>query len=139
MKIQDIGAVKATEKKKKINSTANSGAFADALASASDDINQVAATTPPPQIMPMNAIIATQMPRDDLLQRQALVRYGNDMLDELQMLQKYLLLGAVTPQNVQKLATLVRQQKDPSSDPKLEQILDEIELRVEVELAKLGQ
>jgi len=37
------------------------------------------------------------------------------------------------------LLSAVKAQRDQTDDPRLEQILDEIELRAAVELAKLGQ
>jgi hypothetical protein len=60
------------------------------------------------------------------------------MLDMLQTLQSGLLIGGIPIVHLNRLRALVTQNRTTNSDPKLKQILDDIELRVEVELAKLS-
>jgi hypothetical protein len=63
---------------------------------------------------------------------------GEDILDRLDELRHGLLTGTLTMSQVQSLAGLVRAQRTTVADPHLRQILDEIELRAEVELAKFA-
>jgi len=50
-----------------------------------------------------------------------------------------LLFGNLPVSTVEKLAKMAQAQKDKVSDPRLAEILTEIEIRAEVELAKLGR
>jgi len=50
-----------------------------------------------------------------------------------------LLAGTIPTDRLGTLLSAVKAQRDQTDDPRLEQILDEIELRAAVELAKLGQ
>jgi hypothetical protein len=63
----------------------------------------------------------------------------NLMLDHLEEIRMGLLLGTVPMSKLEQLATLVRGKRDQIDDPKLLEILDEIELRAAVELAKLSR
>jgi hypothetical protein len=50
-----------------------------------------------------------------------------------------LLLGTIPASRLESLAQQIRAKREQVSDPRLDQILDDIELRAAVELAKLGQ
>jgi len=69
--------------------------------------------------------------------RQARAR-GNDILDRLDELRHGLLSGTLTRGQIVALANLVRSRRSSIVDPKLRELLDEIELRAEVEIAKLS-
>jgi hypothetical protein len=60
------------------------------------------------------------------------------MLDELEQIRLGLLLGAIPRAKLEQLAQLVRARREQVDDPRLMAILDEIELRAAVELAKLA-
>ena len=68
--------------------------------------------------------------------RQARTR-GNEILDRLDELRHGLLAGTLTRGQIIALANLVRARRGAIVDPKLREVLDEIELRAEVEVAKL--
>src|SRR5262245_40422631 len=70
--------------------------------------------------------------------RQRAVQRGDAMLDELEQIRLGLLLGAVPRGRLEQLAQLVRARREQVDDPRLTAILDEIELRAAVELAKLA-
>ena len=70
--------------------------------------------------------------------RQRAVQRGDAMLDELEQIRLGLLLGAVPRGRLEQLAHLVRARREQVDDPQLIAILDEIELRAAVELAKLA-
>ena len=59
------------------------------------------------------------------------------MLDRLEDIRHGLLMGAIPRDRLQELASAVRRQREAIDDPRLFEILDEIELRARVELAKL--
>jgi len=58
------------------------------------------------------------------------------LLDRLEDIRHGLLMGAVPRDRLQELATAMRRQREAIDDPQLIEILDEIELRARVELAK---
>jgi hypothetical protein len=61
------------------------------------------------------------------------------MLDHLEEIRMGLLLGTIPVARLEQLAQLVRAKREQIDDPKLVAILDEIELRAAVELAKLSR
>jgi len=72
--------------------------------------------------------------------RQArLMRHGEDMLERLEEIRLGLLLGAIPKERLMDLARLVRTRREQAPDRQLDALLDEIELRAEVELAKLAR
>ena len=62
---------------------------------------------------------------------------ARDMLDILDAVRRGILLGTVPEAQLERLAQLSRSRREDFTDPQLAEILDEIELRAEVELAKL--
>lgn len=62
---------------------------------------------------------------------------GDALLDGLEELRIGLLAGRVSRDKLADMARLVRQARPSVDDPRLTELLDEIELRVAVELAKL--
>lgn len=62
---------------------------------------------------------------------------ASDILDRLEELRIGLLAGAIPRDRLQALDQLVQQHREQAMDPRLTEILDEIELRARVELAKL--
>ncbi|MGE4350566.1 MAG: flagellar assembly protein FliX [Bdellovibrionales bacterium] len=74
---------------------------------------------------------------DDALARAAKGKLrAEDILDKLDELKLDLLSGAVSKTKLQRLSQLVQSHRQDVSDPKLNEILDEIDLRAQVELAK---
>ncbi len=64
-------------------------------------------------------------------------RRANDLLDRLQLLHRGLIDGRLSPNDVLDLIRLVESERDQVDDPALAALLDEIDLRAQVELAKL--
>ncbi|MBB4286367.1 flagellar assembly protein FliX [Roseospira goensis] len=71
--------------------------------------------------------------------RGRLVRHGEEMLDRLEEIRLGLLLGAIPKDRLMDLARMVRAKREQGPDRQLDALLDEIELRAEVELAKLAR
>ncbi|MBE1237590.1 flagellar assembly protein FliX [Phaeovibrio sulfidiphilus] len=68
--------------------------------------------------------------------RQA-VRWGEDLLDDLDALRVSLLSGTVPRATLERITHALRQRQEHTTDGPLRVILDEITLRAEVELAKM--
>ena len=86
----------------------------------------------------IDALIALQGVDDATERRRHAVKRGRVALDALDELKVGLLGGELTPATLQKLKAVAAHLKNGSGDPALDGVLAEIELRVEVEIAKLG-
>jgi len=71
--------------------------------------------------------------------RAMLKQYGDDLLTRLEDLRHGLLAGVYSKEKLAELAHRLRQKRTHSNDPRLNEIIDEIELRAEVEIAKLAR
>ena len=69
--------------------------------------------------------------------RRQSLQYAGDLLDHLEDLRRDLILGAIGKDKLSGLAQKMRAHRRQTDDPKLNEIIDEIELRAEVEIAKL--
>jgi len=65
--------------------------------------------------------------------------FGQSLLDMLDQVRDGLLAGAIPRATLSRLATAVSRKQEGFVDPKLQNVLDEIDLRARVELAKLEQ
>ena len=66
------------------------------------------------------------------------IRRAETIIDQLAELQADLLAGAVPVGRLQALTTMLRVRRESIDDMRLKELIDEIELRAEVELAKFG-
>ncbi|MBP7066176.1 flagellar assembly protein FliX [Ferrovibrio sp.] len=71
-------------------------------------------------------------------ERRRAFRRGTGLLDKLEDIQEGLLEGRIPVDRLQGLAQALRQERMMVADPQLAELIGEIELRCEVELAKLG-
>jgi len=143
MKIGNVDQGKGVDraKRKKSVSGGSGSAFADQLRGASQASGSEA---PESGIVDhaaldgVDALLAMQEVGDateEKARRQA-AKYGEDMLERLNKLQDALLLGAIPKNSLMEMAQRLRNGRIKIQDPRLNAILDEIELRVEVEIAK---
>ncbi|NDF12882.1 MAG: flagellar assembly protein FliX [Proteobacteria bacterium] len=65
------------------------------------------------------------------------IKRGKNLLTELEKIRVGLLQGSLNPTTMQTLRAEIAQGREHVSDPKLQEILDEIDVRAAVELAKL--
>ena len=86
----------------------------------------------------IDALIALQGLEDPTERKKRAVTNGRQALDVLDTLQLGLLDGTLDPSTLSRLKSAAGGLKLPSGDPGLDEVLGEIELRVEVELAKAG-
>ena len=88
----------------------------------------------------IDALLALQGVEEDLVERRKRsVARGKTALDVLDDLKMGLLSGNLDASTVMRLRDAAANLKSSSGDPGLDAVLSEIELRVEVELAKAGQ
>jgi len=88
----------------------------------------------------IDALLALQGIEDDPVERRKRsVQRGKRALDVLDDLKIGLLSGNFDASTVSRLRDAAANLKSSSGDPGLDSVLSEIELRVEVELAKAGQ
>ena len=85
----------------------------------------------------VDALIALQEIDGPLGRRRRAVPRAGRLLDELESLKLSLLEGQIDPGGLRRLSAVVREQRETTSDPGLEAVLDQIETRAAVELAKL--
>ena len=98
------------------------------------------ATIAPKATANIDALLALQGIEDDPVERRKRsVQRGKRALDVLDDLKLGLLSGNLDGATVSRLRDAAANLKSSSGDPGLDSVLSEIELRVEVELAKAGQ
>jgi len=86
----------------------------------------------------IDALLALQEVDDPLTGRRKAMARGHDLLDGMEALKADLLAGRVSPDRLHRIMALLQARSD-SGDAALEGVIDEIELRARVELAKLGE
>ena len=84
----------------------------------------------------IDMLLALQSVEDATERRKRAVKRGNTALDVLDELKLGVLKGELTPGTLDRLRAAAAGLKESSGDPKVDSVLAEIELRVEVELAK---
>lgn len=143
MKISGLGGSgKASSTKRTDKARGSGGAFASHLrgAAATDAADTPSAVEAPTSLAGLEGLLAAQSVDPDAgggRGRQRMIRHGEDLLDRLEEVRRGLLLGSVPKARLAELARMVRSKREAGVDPHLSAILDEIELRAEVELAKL--
>ncbi len=138
MKIRGIGDGKAIEPARRRKEPGQGAEFAEHLKEAFEATEPGAAveTTPPAFVEQLLAIQETPATVSQEGRKSAR-QYGQFLLDRLDEIRLAFLEGSIPKDQLARLAQTVRQRRQRSDDPRLNEILDEIELRAEVEIAKL--
>ncbi len=141
MKISKVGSAKQTASAKKKKSTAKAGEFADQVrgAAAAGEAEGVHGVEGPSSVGAVDSILAVQeVPTStDGRSKGLMLQHGEDILGRLDELRLAILSGVLSKDKLAQLAQALRQKRKLSDDPKLNEIIEEIELRAEVEVAKL--
>jgi hypothetical protein len=95
--------------------------------------------TPAMPLAALGGVLAVQEVPDPTAERRRATRHGHSVLDELQALQIGLIEGWVQEGALRRLAGLLERLRPATADPELAAVLDEIELRAAVELAKVAR
>ena len=139
MKISRVGSSGGPSKPgRKGKALPSDGVFAEHLKYAAASTG----STGPAETMPVRAsegALAVQEIADSTTGRSRglTLRYGEDVLDRLDQIRDGLLVGAINKSELAELARTMRAGRRRSDDPRLNEIIDEVELRAEVEIAKL--
>lgn len=136
MKIEGPGGIRYTGKvsgPKKAGST-DKAAFADAMGV--EDTSEAAPTTQTTQVMSVDQLIGLQGVDDALHSKKQVQQRASDILDRLDALRMQILEGRISKEQLMQLARVVNAKRAHTSDPQLIEILNEIELRAQIEIAK---
>ncbi len=138
MKVDAYSNIKAANSTKKRSGVAGSGDFSSILdiyendgVGSSSNLSNVAAPAS------LSGMLALQEISDEEVRRKHLIKQGDDMLDSLEQLRRRLLTGTMPMQVLHDINKQLIMQKQNVNDPRLKAIIDDIELRTAVELAKL--
>lgn len=121
------------------SSAASGGEFAKALGDSHAGQNQPVAMGL--SVSSLSVVLAVQESPDAAKgkAKQRARDRGIKMLDFLEEIRLGLLMGAIPKDRLEQLGQMVRAKREQIDDPQLTAILDEIELRAAVELAKLSR
>lgn len=136
MKIERMSSVRSSHVKRGERSEKSaSGKFARQIGEQDSSPDPVSGMTP---VQGIDALLAIQEVEDSTTGgRNARGRkWGGNVLDRLDAIRLGLLTGAIPMRELHDIVALVSLQRESAVDPGLQQILDEIELRARVELAK---
>lgn len=123
---------------KRVPSGSVTSSFDEVLASASEQMQAAAQVTDTVPVAVLDHVLALQEISDEESRRKTLMRQGEVSLEALDKLRNALLMGVLPQSTLRRLEQAVAHQRAVAApDPKLASILDEIELRAAVELAKL--
>ncbi|MBL8779405.1 MAG: flagellar assembly protein FliX [Alphaproteobacteria bacterium] len=111
------------------------GAFAPAM---QEDVRSAAPMAGGSPIAAVDTLIALQEMPDSMAGKARAARRGRDVLDLLDDVRDGMLAGGVSRTVLKRLVALVEEKREDFVDPGLAAVLDEIDLRARVELAKLN-
>ena len=120
-------------------STRRTSSSSFALPEETTSSSEARAMSAPKAAANIDALLAMQGVEDPTERRKRSVQRGRGALDVLDDLKIGLLSGNLNASTVSRLRDAAANLKSSSGDPGLDAVLSQIELRVEVELAKAGQ
>lgn len=137
MKIDSTGPVRSSPIKKgeRASKTAQPGQFAKHLDDNVEGVSGAASTAPAHSV---DGVVAIQEVGDatENESHSRARQWGNDTLDQLELIKLDLLAGGIPKGRLMNLAKIVADRREKTDDPDLDALLDDIELRVRVEIAK---
>jgi len=136
MKVTGTGGLSQTSGAKPTRTASGGEGFRIAGAPAPAAPVQVSGATGVAGVMGVEALLALQDVDSPTERRRRSVKRAGRLLDELDRIKIALLGGELGPSQLDALARAVKEQRSATDDPKLEAVLDEIETRAAVELAK---
>ncbi|MEM6781738.1 MAG: flagellar assembly protein FliX [Pseudomonadota bacterium] len=137
MKIQGPSNIQKTSKAKKADKANQAdGGFDEFVASGT---SQSAATSNTQSIAQVDVLLAVQGAEDPTARaaKQRMRHRANSVLNELDKLRTALLTGRMTLGHCIDIADVVASHREKIDDPGLTSLLDEIDLRAQVEIAKM--
>lgn len=139
IKITETLPTYSASKLKKIRK-GGEGEFGDFL-SAAEEAEQASGAGPaaaPREVTGLNPLLSLQEVSEEEIRRQRSLQQGKQSVDILEQLRREILTGQTTPAMILKMQDQVEQlRRNAAPDPRLQEIMDDIELRLAVEAAKL--
>ncbi|MFD2262350.1 flagellar assembly protein FliX [Lacibacterium aquatile] len=135
MRIQGPQGPGTTTSAKRGEKTSGDGSFAKMLGS--DDAGAPAPATASRPLNAVDPLFAVQAAEAEAGGRKRARKRADDILDRLDDMRHALLTGDLTEGHLASIQRAIEEQRDLLSDPALVELLDEIDLRAQVEIAKL--
>jgi hypothetical protein len=134
MEIKGSGRIEASTVRR-LNKGAGGSDTAFSVSSTQDARSN--AVSAPGPLTALDSILTLQAMDDSMNGRSKGLAHGEQLLDMLDQVRDGLLAGGIPRATLNRLAVAVGRRHESFADPKLQGVLDEIELRAHVELAKL--
>lgn len=124
-----------TGKSKKTTSGASFSSFLEKTVS-KEESPQITSNT---GVSTTDALLSLQMAGENEEEeiKRKLLKRGKSLIERLEEIRDGLLIGSISKERLIEISRFVKEQHYESADRRLMNLLEEIELRVEVELAKL--
>ena len=135
MKVSGTGGVSSPQASR--TTARGGGGFSVSQAAGPAEASHVGPTSGVTGVSSIDALLALQSVGGPTERKRRAVSRAGRILDILDEVKVSLLEGEVTPQALERLMVAVRDERDDTEDVRLEGILDEIETRAAVEMAKL--
>ena len=137
MKITGSGPSAGASQRRRVSNGAGDGAAGAFFEHVGARVPAPAGLAPAPPLAALDGVLAVQEVLDPTAERRRATRHGHSLLDELRALQLAMVDGQVPEGILRRLAGLVDGLRPSAADARLDAVLDAIELRAAVELAKL--
>lgn len=137
MKVTGTGGLSQASGAKPAARASGGAGFQVAGASAASTPAQVSGASGVSSVIGVEALLALQDVESPTERKRRSVKRAGRLLDQLDALKVALLGGELSGAQIENLTRALREQRAATEDPKLEGLLDEIETRAAVELAKL--
>ena len=139
MKIEGPKSSSELNKKKSVKNATGDGTFGAMVDAAGDGADEATGASLSSNIAGVDALLIAQAAEDstEKQSRQRMKQRAGDILEKLQDLKTAIVMGNVTVGHMISIADVIATHRESVSDPELSVILDEIDLRAHVELAKL--
>lgn len=138
MKVSSTGGVGASGASR-AKSAGGASSFSLPSVNAASGAASVAQTGGLAGVGSLDALLALQAMGDPLERKKRAVKRADGILDILGEVKIAMLDGEVSPATLDRLTRAIRQQRESTDDPRLDGVLNEIETRAAVEMAKLEQ
>ncbi len=128
------GGAQSVKNKGKVSSS--DGSFGDFLTSGAEGAKETSATQ---HIARVDALLSVQAAEDpaERASRGRMVLRSENVLNELESIRMAMLTGNLTVGHMVDVADVVASHRERITDPQLVALMDEIDLRAQVELAKM--
>ncbi len=136
-KVSGYGSIGGAGAIKKRGEASPAGNFADLLAASGAEESGAVSATGDVAAAALSNLLALQEISEEDIQRRKLVQQGKTMLEVLENLRRQLLIGTLPPHLLQDLNRQLSLHRQKTADPQLNALIEDIELRAAVELAKL--